>query len=246
MLNDVRGRGRAMVVWLLAAWSLMLFAVFTSLCNHLLREWFGLVVGGVLALLALLTYLLGAHFLPAYLATFLLNTVAIGFCAGAYYGVTGVSAGLADLLPATLLPLALLLISALLLAAFPGSKDPIVALTVLLEIGLIVASIVFWVRNGGDFYAFSLFSHLVALFYTVVYGLTACAEERLLLKDVAIGSFGAFVLVGIAGLLAICAAGGGDCDCDCDGGCCDSCDCTGCDCSTGSSGKKTKINPPDR
>ena len=246
MLNDVRGRGRAMVVWLLAAWSLVLFAVFTSLCNSFLREWFGLVVGGVLALLALLFYLLGAHFLPAYLATFFLNTVAIGFCAGAYYGVSGVSAELANLLPATLLPLGLLLLSALLLAAFPESKDPIVALTVLLEVGLIITSIVFWVRNGGDFYAFSLFSHLVALFYTYVYALTACAEERILIKDVALGSFGAFLLVGVAALIALCAAGGGDCDCDCGDGCCDSCDCSGCDCSTGNSGKKTKIKPPDR
>ena len=242
MLSQIQGRGRACIVFLYAALSLLLFAVFTSLCNSLLREWFGLVIGGVLCLLGLLAYLLGQYAVPAYLLAFFLNTAAIGFCAGAYYGVTGISAGLADLLPATLLPLALLLVSAVLLALLPGSKDPIVALTVIAEVGLLIATLVFWARNGGNFYAFSFFSHLVALFYTYVYGLTACAEERALLKDVVLGSFGAFALVGVAALLAVCAAGGGDCDCD--GGCCDACDCSGCDCGSGSGGKKVKTQAP--
>lgn len=238
---EIKGRGRALAVLAFAALSLLLFAAFTTLSVSLLREWYGLVAGGALALLALGAYVLAKDLAPLYLLPYFLNTAAIGFCAGAYYAKTGISAAITGLLPATLLPLVILLLVAVALVLLPQSKDPIVALAAIIEIALIITSIVFWAKRGGDFYAFSLFSHLVALFYTAVYGLTACAEERQLLKDVAIGSFGAFLLVGIAALIALCAAGGGDCDCDCDGGCCDSCDCSGCDCSTGNSGKKTKI-----
>ena len=60
------------------------------------------------------------------------------------------------------------------------------------ETGLIIASVVFWCIRGGDFYAFSLFCHVIAVFYTIVLGFTVDKEERSLLRDVSFGGFGAF------------------------------------------------------
>ena len=65
-------------------------------------------------------------------------------------------------------------------------------------------------------------------------------EEYSILRDISLGSYGAFLLVGIAVLIAIACVAGDGCDCDCG----DSCDCCDCDCGSGSGGsqkaKKTK------
>ena len=118
----------------------------------------------------------------------------------------------------------ILLLVCVLLTAIPKRKQPIVITSVVIELGLLITSIVQWVRFGGEFYAFSFFALLVILFYTVVYAITAGEEERSLMRDISFGSYGTYLLVAIAALVATaCVVGDG---CDCDGDCCDCCDCS--------------------
>ncbi len=146
------------------------------------------------------------------------------------------------LLPAVFLPLALLCLCCVALTAFTDTKEPIISVAVALEIALLIASVVFWIIRGGEFYAFSLFSHLIALFYTAVCALTVNEEERALERDIAIGSFGVFALIGVMALIAVLIVSGGDgCDCDCTDGCeCDCCECVGGDGAVGDNSKKRK------
>ncbi|MBQ8357553.1 MAG: hypothetical protein IJX39_07070 [Clostridia bacterium] len=191
----------------------------------------------MLTLLAIPFHLLGGRTWIGYLFSFLLNTCGMCCSMTAYYNMSGLSCARADLLPAVLLPLTLLLCLCVLLTVFSESKEPIVAIAVLLEVALLVASVVFWAKRGGDFYAFSLFAHLIVLFYTTVFGVTVGEEERGLLRDISFGSFGAFLLVAAAALIAVTLIAGDGCDCDCN---CGDCDCSSCDCGPSDFGKNTK------
>ena len=227
---------RAPVIFIVAVFATALFTFCTHLCVSYVAEWYGLLVGGALTLLAIPFHLLGNKFSPAYLLSFLLNTAGMGFCAGAYYATSGVCVAYSHLFPVTAIPLALVLLLALFLVALPQHKEPIVAVFILSEVGLIITAGVFWGIRGGDFYAFALFSLAISLFYTAVCALTVNEPERRFARDISFGSFGAFLLVGAVALIAVVAVAGGDgCDCDCG----DGCDCSGCDCS-GSGDKRRK------
>lgn len=228
MLFHIQGRAKIWLVFAFATLALFLFLLFTPLGVQLFSEWYGLLGGLTLTALAFLGYLGGEKLPVLYLFAFLLNTVGGSFCASAYYRTAALPCTWEALCPAVFLPLALLFLCGVALTAFPDTKEPIIAVTVVLEVALLIATIVFWIIRGGEFYAFSLFSLLIALFYTVVFALTVNEEERATERDIAIGSFGAFMLVGMAALVAvlvIAGGDGGDCDC-CE--CYDCCDCDDC------------------
>ncbi len=238
MFENISARCRAIVVFLFSAVALLLFAACCYAGQDWFSEWYGLPVGGALMLLSIPFHGLGEKSAFSYVISFLFNTAGMGFCASAYYSMTIVPSALEDLLSAILLPLGILLLTCILLTVFAQIKQPIVAIVVLLEIALVIASVVFWVIRGGDFYAFSLFSLLIAGFYTFVYAITVDEAERVLLRDISFGSYGCFLFVALAALVAVALVAGDGCDCDCgdDCGCVDCCDCGDC----GSSTTKTK------
>ena len=241
IISFLMGRGRPLAVLLLGAVALTVFALTTDLATHLGHPWQAtLGVGIGLMLLAIPCHWFGALERIGYLAAILLNLLGMGAAAGAYFIESGVGGTLTDLLPATVLPLLLLALLCILLAAFPDYKVPIGTLTVLIFIGLLVATVVFWCIRVGDFYAFSFFSHIVTLFFAIVCGVTADEEERLLLRDASLGSFGLFSIIAVVALIALLLVGGGDgCDCDCSGECCDCGD--GCNCGDSSRKGKRKL-----
>lgn len=230
----LRTRGRPLAVGGCFLWVLALFVIATHLSAQLNVEEGGLVIAVLLMLAAIPFHWFGDRKNALYVVSLTLNAVGMGFSAGAYYSVTGLSAAFSALLPALLLPLFLLFLLCGLLCCLPRAKGPVTGVFLLLVIGLIVTSVVFWVKRGGAFYAFSLFSHAILLLATGVCIATVGEEDRVLLRDASFGGFGAFWAVAVAALLALALASGDGCDCD--GG--DCCDCSGCDC--GSSGKKKK------
>lgn len=240
MIDQINARVKVVVVFLLSVVALLVFTACCYLGQDWFSKWHGLPMGGLLMLLAIPFHLQGEKRKIFYLISFLLNTAGMGICASAYYTMTIVPSALEDLLPALALPLAILLVTGILLVLFEEKKQFIVTVVIFLEIALIVASIVFWVNRGAEFYAFSLFSLVVASFYTFAYHLAIDEEEYSILRDISLGSYGAFLLVGIAALIAIACVAGDGCDCDCG----DGCDCCDCDCGSGSGGsqkaKKTK------
>lgn len=239
-MRFMKTRGRALVVFL---FSVPLTMLFTFTCNWAAEEitgpW-GLPIGGALILLSVPFYFFAGSLKVGYPVSILLNTVGMGFCASAYYSMSGEPCGLGELLPGALIALAVLFAIAFVLTLLPQLKHPIVCVGGVLEIALIVIFVVLWVKQNADSSAFTVFSLLMAAFYTVVFGLTVDEEERSLLKDIALGSYGAFALVAAVALIAVALIAGDGCDCD--GDCCDEecCDCSGCDCGSGDATAKKR------
>ena len=233
MIAFVKGRGRALAVMLFAVFSFVIFPLSTTVTCRFWSEWWqGIVTGSLLTVFALLLHHFGDRHSFCYVIGFLMNTVGMGCFASSYYFYSGLPSALSDLLPAVLLPFGLILITCAALTAFPQIKQAFTGVVAILIVGLVVTTIVFWVRRSGDFYAFSLFSLLVAGFHLCVCMATVDEPERRLLRDISFGGFGMLGGVGIAALIAIACVAGDGCDCDC-------CDCSGCDCS-GGDGKRGK------
>ena len=232
MLSFLKTRCRPLAVLFFAILSFGVFLISTTAACRLFNRWYGIIAGCLLMALALLCHHFGDRHFLFYVVAFLLNALGTGCFASAYYNISGVPSALSDLAPALLLPVGLLLVTCTVLTAFPRSTTVFTDIMAVLILGLMIATIVFWVRCGGAFYAFSLFSLLIAGFHLGVCMATANEAERSLLRDVSLGSFGMFLAVGVAALIAISCAGGDGCDCDC-------CDCGDC-CGTGGDGKKKK------
>lgn len=219
-------RARSITTFGFFAFTLILFTVLTDAGAELFTRWHGVVIGICITLLAIPAHFVGSKIHAMYVVSIVMNSVAMGFMASAYYSTKGVPSDARDLIPAILLPIILMLICCIILTVLPSAKHPVIAVFGILELGFIIASIVFWCIRGGEFYAFSFFSFVIMSFYTVVLAFTADEEERELLRDISFGGFGAFFIIALV-VIAIISEG-------------DACDCSGCDCGDCGGGKKKK------
>ena len=117
MIAFLRTRGRPLAVGGCFLWVLALFVIATHLSAQLNVEEGGLVIAVLLMLAAIPFHWFGDRKNALYVVSLTLNAVGMGFSAGAYYSVTGLSAAFSALLPALLLPLFLLAVWAALLPA---------------------------------------------------------------------------------------------------------------------------------
>ena len=178
-------------------------------------------------------FFLGRKTFLGHLLSFLLNTIGAGFSASAYYTVKAVNCRL-DLLAWGLIPAALLmLVVSLLMVVLRENKHILTVVFALVEVGLIITSIVFWVKLGGEIFANMFFSLVLASFYIAVLAVTVDSDERTTMRDCSFGSYGFYLVVTVVVIAILLGAMGCD-DCSCDG-----CDCSGCcDCDTSSNNKK--------
>ena len=103
-------------------------------------------------------------------------------------------------------------------------------LVCILMLALIIISIVFWTKRGGEYYAFSTFASIVVAFFLGAVIYCADDEDRNSLPCASLCTFGALLSVFLVVLIAL---GGDGCDCDCGG-------CDGCDCGGGKKSRKLK------
>ena len=222
MTNTMKTRLKPLCIFFFFAVTLILFTAFTSIGAPLFTKAYGIPIGMLFMIVAIVWHILGSQYDIFYILGIIFNSVGMGFLASTYYCLKDVPSFISDLAPALVLPLAIMLAVSVILTLAPDIKHPMIVILAILELGLIIASIVFWCTRGGDFYAFSMFSLIVTGFYTGVLAFTV-DEERELLRDISFGCFGAFFIIGIVVIIAI--SQGEACD-GCDGGC-DGCDCGG-------------------
>ena len=220
-MSILRSRLRPVMALIFFLITVTVFTAFTHIGAPLFTREVGIPIGIGFIAVAIPFHIFGAKLRLLYIFSILSSAVGMGFMASSYYCVKGVPSEITDLAPATLLPIAIMLIACIVLILLPSIKHPVIVILSVLETGLIIASVVFWCIRGGDFYAFSLFCHVIAVFYTIVLGFTVDEEERSLLRDVSFGGFGAFLIIGLIVIIVL--SGGDGCDC----GDCGDCGCGG-------------------
>lgn len=225
----INERFKPVYISLYAIVSLILFSLATCGASYIMSKWFGILVGIGLMLLAIPFFALGDRNKIFYVVCMMINTIGMGFIASAYYVVKEVAPNLLSFILASTLPLFILLVCSVIFVCPINDTAKLVTFIVVcvLMLALIIISIVFWIKKGGEYYAFSTFASIVVAFFLGALIYCADDEDRNALSCASLCTFGALISVFLVVLIAL---GGDGCDCDCSG--CDGCDCGG--------GKKTK------
>lgn len=195
VLNFLDKKCKAVVVFLfsLIAIGLFVFTTFFAMC--VCTKGYGLIIGIVLMLLAIPFHILGKKNPIGYLISFLVNSVANGFSVSAYYLVKGIDIDLGSMIFAIIPAVAVLFIVYLMLQIWGKTKRVTVSVAVVVNVILIVAEIVLWIKNGSVPFSFGFFSLMISMFYLGVFGITINHDERAVLRDVSFGSFGSFIIL---------------------------------------------------
>lgn len=90
---------------------------------------------------------------------------------------------------------AILFLIYLMLQIFAKTKRITLAIAAIINLVLLIAEIVCWVKIGGTLFSFGFFCLIVSLFFICVFGITINHNERPVLRDISYGSFGTFVIL---------------------------------------------------
>lgn len=195
ILNFLHTKAKAFVVFLFSLISLGLFIISTTFATAVCKEWYGIIVGIVLMIIAIVFHCRGKKRKMGYLLSFLLNSVANGFSVSAYYLSSEVTLNFYQMFLALILPAAILLLVYLMLQTFHKTKKVTVTVATILNILLLIAFIVFWAKYDSLIFSFGFFGLLISIFYLCVFGITINHDERSVLRDVSFGSFGSFIIL---------------------------------------------------
>jgi hypothetical protein len=197
--------------FLFSAASLCIFAVATLWGISVFQEWEGIVIGATMMLAAVFFHNLPKIFrnIPRkntapYLISYLLNTVACGFSASAYYITEKINADIGELFAAALITVIFLSVCVFL---YRSTSQPFTAVTILLcvlDAALAAFAVYGWVTEGDAFFSFLLFSCVISFFYIFAIRTSAKEYRRCpLVRTVSLHSFGIFILVTFIVLLIL-------------------------------------------
>lgn len=234
MINYLRTKGKGITVYIFFLIALALFVCSVFAGCAIFDRWFGILAGVLLSILAVpFHFFLGRKTAVGHFLSYLFNTVGAGFSVSAYYTVKSVSLVIDKLAYGILSTVLVMLILCLLMVILRESKHILIVIFAIIELGLIITSIVLWVKRGGEIYAIMHFSLVLATFYTAVLAVTVDEDERTAIRDCSFGSYGFYLVATVVVIVILLGAMGCD-DCSCDG-----CDCSGCcDCDISATKKK--------
>lgn len=203
-----------------------------GLCGNVLKPMYSLIAGVLLSAAAIPFHIVGGSTKASpirkyrrlfYVISILLNAVGSAFCMTAYYIHLATTPPPSVLFAAVLPSAVIYALTALLMQAKPHRYALLTGALAALTLALLIAAIVFWVRNDNKvFFSFCFFNLLWTLISTVALHFACTDEGSPALRFASFASFG--ILLGVAAIvlvILVCAGG----DCDCDGSCCDCGDC---------------------
>lgn len=198
-----KGKGKPFVVFSFTIIAYMLFAFSTVFAISVCTEWYGLIVGAVLMVLAVPVHIFAKKHKLLYLLSYILNTVGSGFAASAYYLEKECSVVPESLLLPMLIPAAVSLITYLLVRFLPKIKKLVLAIATIGTIAMLIAFAVLWIKNGYEYYSFAFFNTVFTLFYVVTDAVTVGEYDRNVIRDISFGSFGIFLAIAMVVLFII-------------------------------------------
>lgn len=190
-------KAKAFVVFLFAVISIGVFIISTLISTAILKEWYGLIPGLILMILAIPFHWMGKKRKGGYLISFLLNSVANGCSVAAYYVSKNIALHIHSLFLGVLPALGVLLLAYFMLQTFHKTKRVTVTVACIINGVLTIALLVLWIIYGSTHFSFGFFASLISFFYLCVFGITINHDERSVLRDISFGSFGSFIIITI-------------------------------------------------
>lgn len=198
-----KGKGKPFMVFLFTIIAYVVFALSTVFAMSVCTEWYGLIVGAVLMVLAVPSHIFAKKNKPLYVLSYILNTVGSGFAASAYYLEKEHSVIPESLFLPMLIPAAVSFVTYLLVRLFLKARKFVLTIATLGTIAMLIAFAVLWIRKGYEFYSFAFFNTVFTLFYVVTDAVTVSECDRNVIRDISFGSFGIFLVVAMVVLFII-------------------------------------------
>lgn len=195
LVQFLHTKAKAFVVFLFAVISIGVFIISTLISTAILKEWYGLIPGLILMILAIPFHWIGKKRKGSYFISFFLNSIANGCSVAAYYVSKNIALELHSLLLGVLPALAVLFLVYLMLQTFHKTKRVTVTVACIVNGLLTISLMVFWIINGSTIFSFGFFASLISFFYLCVFGITINHDERSVLRDISFGSFGSFIII---------------------------------------------------
>ena len=193
MVDYIDKNARWQLATIVFALFLALMSVSTYVAVQFVYEWLGILIGGVIILLAIIPHWFGKKNTAAYVLSVCMNAVGTGFAISAYYTVKGIATVIPALVFVSALTAILYGISNVLISVFRRKKLFVGFFGAVSGI-LLVFSLVFWIIDGNFIYSFGFFNILILLFFLSVTAISLDRPERVLLRDLSFGAFGSFVV----------------------------------------------------
>lgn len=187
--------GKPFVVFAFTIIAYVLFALSTIFALSICNEWYGLVIGAILMILAVPIHIFAKKHKLFYILSYALNTMGSGFAVSAYYLEKQLTIIPENLFLPMLIPAIVSLVTYLLVRLLPKIKKFVLAVSTIGTIAILIALAVLWIKNGYEFYSFAFFNSVFTLFYVVVDAVTVGEYDRLVIRDISFGSFGIFLVI---------------------------------------------------
>lgn len=197
------GKGKPFVVFAFTIIAYILFALSTIFALSICTEWYGLVIGAILMILAVPVHMFAKKHNMFYVLSYALNTIGSGFAVSAYYLEKELNVIPENLFLPMLIPAIVSLVTYLLVRLFQKIKKFVLAIFTIGTIAMLIAFAVLWIKNGYEFYSFAFFNLVFTLFYVVVDAVTVGEYDRSVIRDISFGSFGIFLVVALVVLFII-------------------------------------------
>lgn len=198
-----KGKGKPFIVLFFTITAYILFAFATVSAMSVCTEWYGLIIGAVLMMLAVPSHIFGKKNKILYVLSYILNTVGSGFAASAYYLEKEHSVIPESLFLPMLIPTAVSFIAYLLVRLFSKTRKFVLSIATLGTIAMLIAFAVLWIKNGYEYYSFAFFNTVFTLFYVVTDAVTISEADRNVIRDISFGSFGIFLVIAMVVLFII-------------------------------------------
>lgn len=198
-----KGKGKPFIVFFFTITAYILFAFATVFAMSVCTEWYGLIIGAVLMVLAVPSHIFAKKHKILYALSFVLNTVGSGFAASAYYLEKQYAVVPESLFLPMLIPTTVSLVTYLLVRLFPKGRKFILSIATLCSIAMLIAFAVLWIKNGYEYYSFAFFNTVFTLFYIVTDAVTISEADRNVIRDISFGSFGIFLVIAMVVLFII-------------------------------------------
>lgn len=204
MLNYFsKGKGKSFIVFLFTIVAYFLFVLSTVFAVSVCKEWYGLLIGAILMVIAVPAHILAKKSKLLYILSFALNTVGSGFAASAYYLEKGLNIIPESMFLPMLIPASVSFVTYLLIRIFPKIKKIVLTVSIIGTFLMLIAFAVLWIKNGYEFYSFAFFYTVFTMFYVIVNAVTVSYNENVVFRDVSLGSFGIFIIVALVVLFII-------------------------------------------
>lgn len=195
--NSTDTRAKTFVVFLSSLAALAVFVLATRWAVFFSAQWYGLIVGVLLMVVAIPLHMRGKRRQSFYVYSFLANLVGCGFSASAFYLTEGFDTlGMGPLLLGTVPALILLTLLYLVLHVAPQTKCLTLSFAIILVLALCIGllSQLPYAETLSYYISFSFgaFSLLIALFSISVFAITVNRKKAPVLKQISLCSFGAF------------------------------------------------------